>query len=112
MPDKTEYELIDQIYGGQPANSNCFDYQFGPENGTSRGTTFVTRDGTAATFVSDTVIKDIMFSTTHPWIIYPTGYLMLRDGTRYRIVQGRVEWMRDVAVVGHISLLLIDFDFF
>lgn len=95
MPDNTEYELIDQIYGGQPANSNCFDYQFNPENGVSRGTTFVTRDGTSATFISDTVIKDVMYSTSSPWIIYPTGYLMLRDGTRYRIVSGRVEWMRD-----------------
>src|SRR4030095_8519690 len=26
---------------------------------------------------------------------YPSGYLMLRDGTRFIIQGGRVEWMRD-----------------
>ncbi len=95
MPDKTEYELIDQVYGGRPALSHCGPYSYDQYAGTSRGTTFVTRDGTAATFVSDQPIKDVLFSTTIPWMIYPSGYLSLRDGTRYRIVEGKVEWMRD-----------------
>ena len=95
MPDKTEYELIDQVFGGQPASSWCGGSFYDPFNGSSRGSTFVTRDGTSATFISDTVIKDVIMLTYSPRIIDPTGYLMLRDGTRYRIVNGRVEWMRD-----------------
>lgn len=50
--DGTEYELRDQLTGGQP---------LGPPSCTqeaSRGTVFVTTDGTSATFVSDTTIYD------------------------------------------------------
>ncbi|HLA13310.1 MAG TPA: hypothetical protein VJ023_22200, partial [Pyrinomonadaceae bacterium] len=85
--DGTEYELRDQATGGQPATVPSCAWQ-----GTSRGTTFVTADGTAATFISDTEIRD------NPWdseLIYPSGYLMLRDGTKYRIDQGNVTWIRD-----------------
>lgn len=53
--DGTEYELRDQIYGGQVASSNCNPYD--PQApGASRGTIFVTADGSTATFVSDTTI--------------------------------------------------------
>ena len=95
MPDRTEIDLIDQVYGGQPAVSHCGQYSTDRFAGTSRGTTFVTRDGTSATFVSDQAIKDILFAMTGPYSIYPTGYLSLRDGTRYRIVAGKVQWIRD-----------------
>ncbi len=95
LPDGTEYELIDQIHGGQPASSFCNFYPFDPLNGISRGTTFVTRDGTSATFISDQVIRDVLYSGSSPYIIYPSGYLMLKDGTRYRIVEGQLQWMRD-----------------
>lgn len=80
-PDGTEYELHDQLYGGQPRGA-----------GTSLGTTFVSADGTASTFVSDTVIVN---SSTVSDVIYPSGYLMLADGTRYRIDSGVVTWLRD-----------------
>ena len=95
MPDHTEYELLDTAYGGQPASSYCGGYVYDAWDGSSRGTTFVTRDGTSATFISDQLIKDVKFATSVPYILNPTGYLMLRDGTRYRIVDGAVEWMRD-----------------
>lgn len=84
-PDGSEYELRDQLTGGQPQSYYCGGG--GPYP--SRGTVFVTADGTSATFISDTTIHDD--STA----LNPSGYLMLRDGTRYRIDMGHVTWMRD-----------------
>ncbi|MDQ2856810.1 MAG: hypothetical protein M3R68_10810, partial [Acidobacteriota bacterium] len=85
-PDGTEYELRDQLTGGQPQNYYC--------NSTgqpypSRGTIFATVDGTAATFISDTTIRDDTSAAA------PSGYLSLRDGMRYRIDSGNVTWIRD-----------------
>ena len=87
-PDGTEYELIDKLTGGQIRTSFCW-----AGNGFSRGTVFVSADGTSMSFVSDAIIYDNQFGGAVPF--YPTGYLMLRDGTRYRIVNGRISWMRD-----------------
>ena len=89
VPGGTEFELRDQLLSGQPATvAYCAT---GPP---SRGTVFVTADGTSATFVSDTTIYDEPMPGWEP-IIFPSGYLMLRDGTRYRIDDGRVSWIRD-----------------
>jgi len=60
-----------------------------------RGKVFVTADGTAAMFISDTDIYDNPFAGDGPQIFYPSGYLMLRDGTRYRIDGGQVSWVVD-----------------
>lgn len=90
-PDGTEYELRDQATGGQPANNQLCNYLNPP----SRGKVFVTADGSAATFVSETTIYDYVISPNPEAEFYPTGYLMLRDGTRFRINGGRVDWMRD-----------------
>ena len=95
MPDGTEYELIDQLFGGQVASSICDLSNYNPQNGVLRGTTWVTRDGTAATFISDQVIRDVLVATSGPWITYPSGHLKTRDGTVYRVVSGRVQWIRD-----------------
>jgi hypothetical protein len=56
--DGTEYEFRDQNSGGQPAtvSNPC-------GSGYSRGTVFVTADGTAATFISDSTIYDKNSST-------------------------------------------------
>lgn len=86
-PDGTEYELRDNIYNGQPLEPlNCQTQ--------SRGKLFHSVDGTAATFVSDTEIFDSFISSS---VIpdYPTGYFYLRDGTRFRIVDGQVKQQRD-----------------
>ena len=90
-PDGTEYELRDQLTGGRPLdNSLCV------AQGPSRGTVFIAADGSAATFVSDTTIYDNVFSIGVEYsTFYPTGYLMLRNGVRYRIQNGLVTWMRD-----------------
>src|SRR5262245_27913278 len=52
--DGTQYELRDQLNGGQPIVTRC--------GNTSRGQVFVTADGSSATFVSDTPIYDARFS--------------------------------------------------
>ncbi|MGH9930407.1 MAG: hypothetical protein ACREA9_14445 [Pyrinomonadaceae bacterium] len=88
--DGTEYELRDQQTQGQPlyTSNPCAD------SPPTRGTVFVTADGSAATFISDSVIADRL-SPNGPGVILPSGYLMLAEGTRYRIDNGLVSWMRD-----------------
>ncbi len=98
-PDGTEYQLWDALQGGVPRFGNCVN----PTQDPNRGKVFVTADGSSATFISsepfsytdmispDPVNGDFPFQRTFD----PTGYLLLRDGTRYRINQGRVEWIRD-----------------
>ena len=83
-PDGTEFELRDTLHDGAPLQYGC---SIPPPN---RGTTFVTNDGTATTFVSDTVIDEQFVSSRSLY-----GYLMMRDGIRYRIDNGLVSWMRD-----------------
>lgn len=98
MPEGTEYELIDYLKGGAPQTVTlaCGTGQSPPEQGVSRGKVFVTRDGTAATFISDTTIYDYNYNqNTSETQFYPSGYLLLKDGTRYRIANGFVKWMRD-----------------
>ncbi len=97
MPDGAEYEFRDQISGGKPQDVPRLPACSNPSlPGASRGTVFVTADGTAATFISDIAINDKnLISTNGNWLIYPSGYLMMRDGTRYRIDVGMVSWMRD-----------------
>jgi RHS repeat-associated protein len=88
-PDGTEIELRDQLYEGQPINhTSCWLHPM-----TSRGKVFRSYDGSAMTFISENEIRDVNFGeTVH---IDPTGYLLMRDGTRYRIEEGLVKWIRD-----------------
>jgi RHS repeat-associated protein len=88
-PEGTEYELRDQLYGGKPLPA-----QLPCGSPTSRGTIFVTADGSSATFISDTPILDYSLVYDYP-PFYPSGHLLLRDGTRYRINGGHVEWIQD-----------------
>src|SRR2546423_1873762 len=90
-PDGTEYELRDQLTGGQAADNTGCSYLNPP----SRGRVFVTSDGSAASFVSDTTIYDHVISPNPDAEFYPSGYLLLRDGTRYRIDAGKAVWLRD-----------------
>ena len=96
-PDGTEYELRDVISDGapQPVNVNVVP---GQQRFFLRGSVFATKDGTSATFVA--CLPD---GTLLPYYdeggnfdpTLPFGYLMLRDGTRYRIDAGLVTWMQD-----------------
>ncbi|MGQ0762587.1 MAG: PA14 domain-containing protein, partial [Acidobacteriota bacterium] len=95
-PDGTEYELRDELTGGNRLVSTCCCYYQQHANGASRGTVFKTFDGSAATFISDTTIYDWSGGIeSGPHMIYPSGHLILRDGTRYRIESGQVIWIRD-----------------
>jgi RHS repeat-associated protein len=84
-PDGTEYELRDQQTNGQPVNGICGYYD--------RGTVFVTADGTGATFISDNNITDYPYD--NPGDLSVSGYMMLKDGSRFRIIDGDISWMRD-----------------
>jgi YD repeat-containing protein len=86
-PDGTEYELRDQLTNGQPVSP--------VSGGFNRGTVFVTADGTTATFESDWNIID---DPTYGQGFYddrPDGYMIMKDGTRFRVDDGQVSWMRD-----------------
>src|SRR6185369_7304477 len=89
--DGTEYEFRDQLTAGQPApvTNPC------ATTGASRGTVFVTADGNAATFISDATIYDRPQSMGGGGVVNLSGYLLLRDGMRYRIDNGDVSWIRD-----------------
>jgi RHS repeat-associated protein len=90
-PDGSEYELRDQSTNGQPQQptaANC-------TNGFDRGRVFVTGDGSSATFTSDADITDWAYASEDPPNIPPSGDLVMRDGTHYRIDGGLVRWIRD-----------------
>ena len=91
--DGTEYELRDKQTGGQWIDAGGNYCSTGP----SRGTQFVTGDGTSATFISDAPIIDRnrYAPTNIDPIIFPSGYLTLRNGIKYHIVNGLVYWVRD-----------------
>jgi RHS repeat-associated protein len=94
-PDGTEYDLRDKSSGGQrlAIPSGCFAAPH--YDGALRGKVWVTADGSAATFFSDNDIYDRVDDTNYQRILSPSGYLLLRDGTRYRVDSGYVSWIRD-----------------
>ncbi len=100
--DGTEFQLYDSIGDG------VYEVDSGCTNLTTynRGRVFVTQDGSSATFISDIDpvynptgnIYDYYASDLYTNLydhFYPTGDLMLKDGTKYRIVNGLVQWIRD-----------------
>jgi YD repeat-containing protein len=89
-PDGTQYELYDQEYNGDPYTVNLCSFPLGARN---RRRVFASDDGKSMTFVSDTDIIDHPVSFTED--SYPTGNLMMRDGAMCRIVNGKVQWIRD-----------------
>jgi len=72
---------------GKPADLGSASCLPPPPANFGRGRIFVTGDGSAMTFISDTLIDD---RAVYSEFIYPTGYLFLRDGTRFRIENGIV----------------------
>ncbi len=90
-PDGTEFELRDKQTDGAAAGVGICD-----ASGLNRGKIFVTADGSAATFISDQNIVDyIAVPNGGNDLFYPSGDLLMRDGTRYRIDVGVVSWLRD-----------------
>lgn len=86
-PDGTEYEMRDQQTNGKPIQQALCGSAF------NRGKVFVTSDGSAATYISDTDITDIYYNMLYDHDL--NGYLLLRDGTRFRVEAGKIKWMRD-----------------
>ncbi len=86
-PDGTEYELRDQLTNGQPVSPQT--------GGFNRYRIFTTSDGTTATFMSDWDIHDDPTFGQGYYDDRPDGYVMLRDGTRFRVDDGTITWMRD-----------------
>jgi YD repeat-containing protein len=92
-PDGTEIQLQDKQYGGLIYSRNPCTVPFGTP-ARNRGKVFVSADGEKTTFISDTDIIDNLIS--QPTLeFYPSGHLLLSDGTRYRVDGGKVSWMRD-----------------
>lgn len=89
-PDGTEFEMRDKLTGGAPGWTELDPNSCQAQTTPNRGRVFVTADGTSASFVSDVDITD-----TNGQGGLPSGYLMLGNGTRYRIEVGKVMWMRD-----------------
>lgn len=75
--DGTEYELRDALRNGEPYT--------GTPSSRNRGKVWVSTDGSSVTFISDIDITDYSAPNGEDGYIYPTGYLFLSDGTRYRI---------------------------
>jgi len=96
-PDGTEYELRDQATNGQPQQVPQSACNNATAPGFARGRVFVTADGSSVTFISDSIINDRNRANSQGgvWFIHPSGYLLMRDGTRSRIESGRVTWIRD-----------------
>jgi RHS repeat-associated protein len=92
LPDGTEFELRDKLTGGKPFEA----YINAPCSGTGfdRGRVFTT-DGSSATFVSDEEIRDSLYSDGPGSPYAVSGYLYLRDGTRYHVMGGVFREIRD-----------------
>src|SRR5262249_24969485 len=95
--DGTEYELRDSGTSGQPllyvSCPSLPGLTIFP--GANRGRVFSSTDGSAVTFISDSDIYDNVTLNNAGAPFVASGYLMLRDGTRYRIDLGNVTWIRD-----------------
>jgi RHS repeat-associated protein len=90
--DGTEYDFRDARYNGEPKETTPYCEVTSSVN---RGNIFVTRDGSSATLILDTDMHDHDFILSSPGYFYPSGYMLLKDGTRYRFDEGKVSWIRD-----------------
>jgi RHS repeat-associated protein len=91
MPDGTEVQLHDKKYQGAPVQAEIACNPTSP----NRGKVFVTADGESMTFISDADILDTPNFVQGTADFYPSGVLLMKDGTRYRIDGGKVSWIRD-----------------
>lgn len=86
--DGSEIVLRDDLTNGQPTQLTS---AYCSSNIGNRGVNWHSVNGEGATFISDTVIRDSDMTGE----FYPSGYLMTRDGTRSRIDNGNLTWIRD-----------------
>lgn len=98
-PDGTQYDFRDSLSNGQP-----FSLPYNNErtlNGASRGFIFHTSDGTSATFISktndfsaDLPINDF-YNADGNAPDYPSGFVLLRNGTKFKVFRGKVVEQQD-----------------
>lgn len=96
-PDGTEYQFADKYQGGLRRSISCSDW-----GNNSRGNIFHSMDGSGATFVSqfdgnpyllgDQSMPDDAYRSE---TFNVSGYVVLKDGTRYDITNSKVVKMRD-----------------
>ena len=98
-PDGTEYDLRDQLTHGQPVSP--------VSGGFNRGTIFVTADGSTATFISDWNIHDDPTFGQGFYDDQPDGYMMLRDGTRFRVTTARSVGCETATAVRSVLLMTL-----
>jgi YD repeat-containing protein len=81
--DGSETELVDIQTGGQPIiqSPNCQNLWTTGYQGVSRGTVFVSTDGSAITFIAQSPVYDSL--AEGPTTIGVQGWLFLPNGTRY-----------------------------
>lgn len=92
-PDGTEYTLHSVNGNGGVGHANPCD-RITP--GFNRGKNFITTDGSAVTYVSDSDIYDNTAIYGEPGSVPNMyGYLKMSDGTQYRIEDGWVVWAQD-----------------
>jgi len=95
-PDGTEHQFVDQQSQGSIMTfpvPNCDDPPV-----SARGTTWVSTEDSSTTFVADTAPPEMMGTMDNFGVesFYgPSGYMLKKDGTRYRIDGGLVSWIRD-----------------
>ena len=95
--DGTEYEFRDALTNGaQLNNHSCYNLSTA-----RRGKVWKSNEG-AATFIADQEIYDNPYGANETVLdsngaamIYISGYLLMKDGTRYRIDNNGVSWIRD-----------------
>ena len=94
-PDGTETEFRDLNGGGDAQTGVCPSYTGNDPNGFNRGRVFVSVDGSGATFIASSNIYDPVGTNTSPESLDISGWLLLRDGTRYLIGNGLVSLIQD-----------------
>jgi RHS repeat-associated protein len=109
LPDQISCNTLTKLYFRtsvgdtefRDAGTNGLDEFMTGNNTFHRGTVWVSRDGSAMTFVSDTDIVDESCaqadyqSMNGENVEFPSGYLYAKNGVRYRVVNGQVTWMSD-----------------
>lgn len=87
-PDGTETEFRDTLTQGKPLDLDC--------SGANRSTTFVSEDGSAATFVASAPVQDVPLAINGTYVVpFISGTLYWADGRRYTINVGVVSSITD-----------------
>ncbi|MGB5037639.1 MAG: RHS repeat-associated core domain-containing protein [Blastocatellia bacterium] len=98
-PDGSEFELRDTIRNGEPYDSVSPGCPAGQVF--NRGNVFTTADGTSATFVLDAGAGNAVWDDNTVYeagdqpVTFHSGWMYLRDGSKFRIEAGRVTEQRD-----------------